>query len=487
MFKRKEQKRMIGEYNKLSIPAKAALWFTVCGIIQKGISFITVPIFTRLLTTTQYGEVSVYNSWVGLLSIFCTLNLFLGGFNNGMMEYEGNRSQYVSAIQGLITSISFFFLMVYLLAHDFWNRLLGIKTGLVLVMFMEILTTAGLSLWSSRERYEFRYKKLVKITIINAVLPSFFSIIVISLVDKSYGAEIKIVTNAIITSIICACIYVSNFKKGKSYFNKDIWKVSFLFNLTLLPHYLSTMILNQADRIMISRMVGDSEAGIYSVAYSAAMILNVVVSAVNNSFAPWIYERLKESNYKLIENTANILFIGAAMLLVMLIVFAPEVIIILAGSKYESAVMIIPSVASSLYFIFMYQIFANVEFYFKKNKFIAYASVVGAVLNVILNYFGIKWIGYMAAGYTTLICYVIFGIAHFYFMNRICKTYLQGIKLFDSKIIFLTAFLLVFFAVSMTFLYKYAVVRYAILFIICIVVSCSRKKICKFLFQFKRM
>lgn len=49
-------------YKNLSVSMKAALWFTICGFVQKGISFITLPIFTRLLTTAQYGIVSVYVS-----------------------------------------------------------------------------------------------------------------------------------------------------------------------------------------------------------------------------------------------------------------------------------------------------------------------------------------------------------------------------------------------------------------------------------------
>ena len=107
------------------------------------------------------------------------------------------------------------------------------------------------------------------------------------------------------------------------------------------------------------------------------------------------------------------MFIGMALVLMIMIAFAPECIYVFAGNKYTDAVKIIPSVASSLYFIFMYQIFANVEFYYKKNKFIAYASMIGAVLNLVLNYFGIKLFGYIAPGYTTLICYIVFGIAHY--------------------------------------------------------------------------
>ena len=43
------------KYRSLSVQAKAALWFTICSFLQKGISFITVPIFTRLMSTEEYG------------------------------------------------------------------------------------------------------------------------------------------------------------------------------------------------------------------------------------------------------------------------------------------------------------------------------------------------------------------------------------------------------------------------------------------------
>lgn len=477
---------LVKKYAGLSRPAKAGLWFTICGFIQKGISFLTVPIFTRMLSTAQYGIVSVYNSWVGLLSIFCTLNLFYGGFNNGMLDYAKRRDEYVSAIQGLITTITAVWLIVYLIATPFWNNVFEMNTALVFVMFVEILATAALSLWSARERYEFRYRHLVIVTISNALLASVLSIITIELFDKSYGAEVKIITHAAVVLIICGSIYILNFRKGKAFFHKEIWKGALLFNLPLLPHYFSTMVLNQADRIMISKMVGSAEAGQYSVAYSAAMILNILVVAVNNSFAPWLYGKLKNQDYKSVKNTANMLFVGVAFVLVILIAFAPEAIVILAGSKYAEAVIIIPSVAASLYFIFMYQIFANVEFYFKKNKFIAYASVMGAVLNIILNYFSIQMFGYVAAGYTTLICYAVFGVAHYYFMQRICEEELHGIKLFDVRSIFMIAIALVIFAVGMIFLYGYTLVRYIVLAVVIIIIAINRKKISQLAKLFKK-
>lgn len=464
-------------YKHMSAPAKAGLWYTICGFLQRGINFVTVPIFTRILTTDQYGIVSVFNSWESLVSILCTLNLFAGGFNNGMLKYKDRRDEYVSVIQGLVTVITAVWVVIYFIGHPFFTNLLELNTELVLMLFAQVLATAALSLWSAKERYVFKYRHLVIITLVNALLGSVIPIIAIYLSAPEHGAEARIVAHAGSVVMICGAVYIFNLAKGKKFYDKLIWKGAFLFNLPLLPHYLSTMVLNQADRIMIQKMVGSSEAGLYSVAYSAAMILNIMVTAINNSFAPWLYGKLEKKDYKEVPQVANMMFLGLALVLVMLIAFAPECIYVLAGSKYSDAVKIIPAVASSLYFIFMYQIFANVEFFYEKNKFIAYASVSGAVLNVILNYFGIMWFGYVAAGYTTLICYIVFGCAHYLFMKKICKQQMDNVTLFEARTIFTGAFSLVAFAIVMTLLYSHALIRYAILAGVIAVIVSNRDKV----------
>ncbi len=57
----------------IPVQARATSAYTVCSILQKCLSFITMPLFTRLLTTEQYGQYNVYTSWSGILTIFLTL------------------------------------------------------------------------------------------------------------------------------------------------------------------------------------------------------------------------------------------------------------------------------------------------------------------------------------------------------------------------------------------------------------------------------
>lgn len=77
------------------------------------IQLITVP-FTRILTAEQYGQYSLYQSWLSIISIFATLNLSSGVFNNGMLKYKEERTKYISSMQGLSTIVSLLVIGVYI-------------------------------------------------------------------------------------------------------------------------------------------------------------------------------------------------------------------------------------------------------------------------------------------------------------------------------------------------------------------------------------
>ena len=100
------------KWNKIPVTAKVSIAYAVCSILQKCLSFITMPLFTRLLTTEQYGQFTVYQSWYGILSIFLTLNLAYGSFSTAMVKYEKDRNGYISAVEGICVMLSLIFFTV---------------------------------------------------------------------------------------------------------------------------------------------------------------------------------------------------------------------------------------------------------------------------------------------------------------------------------------------------------------------------------------
>ena len=78
---------------------------------------------------------------------------------------------------------------------------------------------------------------------------------------------------------------------------------------------------------------------------------------------PWMYGKLEERKTKDIRKVTNILCLVMLFVILMLIIFAPELLKIIASKEYGEAVYVIPPVAMSTFFTFMYNIFANVEFF----------------------------------------------------------------------------------------------------------------------------
>ena len=131
------------------------MWFIICSILQKAIQFITVPLFTRLLTTEEYGQFTLYQSWLSLFSIFATLNLSAGVFNNGMIKSPDDRDAYVSSMQGLSVVSTVVVFLVYLVVCPLVGQFIGLTNFVMFIMFVQILFTPPLLFWSTRQRFEY--------------------------------------------------------------------------------------------------------------------------------------------------------------------------------------------------------------------------------------------------------------------------------------------------------------------------------------------
>ncbi len=468
-------KKLLAEYDRIPVPVKASLWFTVCNFLQKGISMITVPVFTRLLTTEQYGVYTVYQSWYSIITVFATLNLYYGVFNNGMVKYPDDRDRFTSSMQGLTTTITSAWFIVYLAASNFWNSVLGLPTILVLAMFAELIFMPAYSFWAARQRFEFRYRNLVIVTSIMTISSPVIGIAAVLV--SEHKAEARVLSFVLVQVCIGGFFYIRNLLKGRTFFYKAYWRFGLGFNIPLIPHYLSQSVLNQSDRLMIKKMVGYGKSAIYSVAYSVAMLMILITSAINNSFIPYTYGCLKEEKYDDLKKNANALIILVGLGTFFVVAFGPEVIRIFAPEEYYEAIWVIPPVSASVYFIFLYPIFANVEFYYEENKFVMFASIGGAVSNIILNYIFIQIFGYIAAGYTTLACYMLFSGGHYFFMRKVLKKHNIQEKLYDSRFILMFSGLELLAMGIMMISYNYPIMRYGIIACMAAGVIVKRKAI----------
>lgn len=467
--------KYLQKFKNASPALKASMAFTICSILQKALSFITMPLFTRLLTTEQYGQFSIYSSWQAIISIFITLNLAYGSFAPAMTKYESDRRGYVSSIQSLVLVITVFFLLIYLPFNSFFNSIFSLPFEIVLLMIGEVLFQFSILCWYSINRYEFKYKGVIIITLCITVLSPLLSLLLIyNTAEKGFA---RICGYALINLIFGLVIFIINMIKGKKFFVKKYWIYSLKFNLPLIIYYLSQIIFNQSDKIMIEKMIGLEEAGIYSVAYSLALVLTVVLNAINASYVPWLYGKIKDNNHEKNKKMSLIITILMCTLVGGLIWVSPEIVYIMAGPEYSDAVWIIPPVAISLILLLFSQFFINIEFYYESRFKLVISSIGAALINIGLNYLLLPKFGYIVAGYTTLLSYFIFCICNFLSIRKVISK--KG-KLNGILNIPLLALLFIGFVVLSSIgiaLYNFIIVRYVIIFIVILTLAIFHKKI----------
>lgn len=464
------------KYRNMSAPVKASLWFTLCNAIQRGISLLSTPIFTRMLTTDEYAVYTIYQSWYTIISILATLNLSYGVFNNGMTKYPEDRPRFVSSMQGLSTCATALIAVIYFAFMSFWTGVFDLSPLLMSMMLLEVLFVPSFLFWSAEQRYSYRYRKLVVVTLIMAVLSPALGVISVYL--SRFKAEARIISYVAVQVVVGLIFMIYNYRRNTHFFNREYWKFALKFNIPLIPHYLSTTVLGQADRIMIKKMVSDSAAAIYGVANTISMMMVIVTAAINNSFIPYTYKELKEERYDGIRKNTNFLLVIVAGACVIAMAFCPEIIRIFASKEYYDAIWVMPPIAGAVYFMFLYPLFANIEFYFEKTRFVAVASSIAAVANLVLNYIFINKYGYYAAGYTTLACYIVYAAAHYVFYKLVLRQKLPQIKnIYNMKFILGISLLVIVAMLVMLLLYNHMIIRYCVIAAMLLVVVLMRKKI----------
>lgn len=344
-------------------------------------------------------------------------------------------------------------------------------------MFSFFFVYPSFNCWLNKRRINYSYIPAVIVTIITTSIISFGSIILTYLIDKNaqtYIISILIIQILCYLPFYCYELRVLGHISAKQ--RKEHWKYCISFQMPLVAHSLSYLVLAQADRIMIGQMVGNGKAAIYSVAYSFSSVIIIVQVSINQVFQPWRYKKLEQHDYSKIEKVSMLILAVIGVFILMFISIAPDIMKILFSGEYFEAIKMIPPVSASVFFMMQYTIFTDIESYFYKTKYIMYASSICAVVNVILNYFAINLWGYIACAYTTLLTYILFSVLHYFFMNKVCKDSGMKEKIFSQPVLCILSFVFLLIVFIMIVFYQYPEFRYSSCFVLLFVCLITCRK-----------
>lgn len=397
---------------------KAGIGYTVGNYMLKGLSFLTVPIFSRLLSAADYG---IFNSY---LAYQCIVFLLMGmalhaSLKNAKYKYGEHFEKYNSCCI-LVTMLSLgAWLILCNLIYPLYAGLVGFSRLVVNLLLLDSFGTALIQFFNVYVGLDYRYDSFLKISAFNAVSNLGISVFLILTVFREDRATGRILGNAIPVVIIAIVIIWFFWKKEKPVWNREYVKYGITYSLPLVPHGISQVVLSQFDRIMIKGIIGDAESGIYSFAYNIFSIINVTSASLENVWGPWFYEKMEKKDYEGIRRYSSKYAFGMLLFSVMVMLGAPELVKLLGDREYwDSMYSVIPIVVGG-YFMFLCTLPSYVEYYHAKTKFIAAGTGTAALVNVVLNFVCIQKFGWLAAAYTTLVTYFLYFIFHYIMAWRI--------------------------------------------------------------------
>lgn len=403
---------------------KSGIWFTVSNFLMKAIGFITTPIFTRLMSKGEYGDFSTFQTWMMIMLYITSLNLE-GSLIRACHDFKDDIDRYLFSMISLsMISTTIWWGLANIFCNQFFD--IGGSNRLYLnCMFAYLLFSPAVNLFQNAERFKYNYKWTVATSFFISIGASLLSVIlVITMQDRFCGRVIGYITPTVIIGLLIVLYYVN---KGKK-INFKYWKYALQISLPYIPHLLSMYLLSNMDRIMIKEICGSEYVALYSLAYTCGMLITIFVTSINNAYSPWLADMLSTSKYEVIKKVSVPYVAIFSFLAVGAVLVTPEILFILGGESYMEAKYVMPPVAAGCLIQFVYCMYVNIEQYEKKTVGMAFASIMAAGLNFILNYIFISKYGYVAAAYTTYASYLFLLVMHMLFVKKIGM-----IHIYDNK------------------------------------------------------
>lgn len=405
---------------------KASFWYTFSNFLIKGLSFITAPIFLRILTQNEYGLYSNFCTLLSLITIVATMSLGTS-LISARFDYKEEIESFVLSNLILGSLCTLIISVVLLTVDDYLANILSIDYQYIIIMALIMLFSPAYDMFMMLQRFQYKYKTVVAITLIVSILSVLVPLILIKLLEDNLWA--RIVGGYLPTFLVSVSIYVYFILKGKK-IRFSHWKYSLAICVPYIFHMISGTVLNSSDRVMITSICGTRYNALYSAAGNIAMIANMIWASMNSAYIPWLGEMLNEEAYDKIKKYSRPYTLVFVFIVIGFMLVTPEALWIIGGRDYMEAQVVIPPIMLGYLFVFLYSLYASIEQFKKKTIGMAVMTFVATVANLMLNAVFLPKYGYVAAAYTTLVGYILLFIMHFVYVKKLGYT-----KAYDTKFV----------------------------------------------------
>jgi len=392
---------------KIEIGANAFVYF-VTAVISSTISFFLIPIFTRVLTTEEFGIVSIATTATSLLAPI--IGLGLGSYVTQMhFRYKDRAEQ--RHILGSLLLFLIIFSGAIVVGLDTVGRFgyLEFVRGVRFRPYLETaLWTAYMTVFVAAAQGMFMARnQSLKMSILLIGVSSVNAVASLTLV-LAFGLGVEgYLLGGLIAAVVIGCRSLWILGR-ESRPNLDWSRVleGLRFSLPLIPHTIALWVLTLSDRYVLSHFVSTASIGVYSLGYQVGFIVSMITNAVNNSFYPIASGKLSDSNASgSVPGMGTMVVATFALAAVGVACLGPEFVSLLTPERYHGATAVVPWIATGFFFQGLYFILSLGTWFSMKTGWVPIITAFGAAVNVICNLILIPRLGIVGSAISNVLAF----------------------------------------------------------------------------------
>lgn len=423
---------------ELKTLAKETAIYGISSIVGKFLNWCLVPLYSYVLVNSaDYGIVTNLYAWTALIVIILTYGMETGFFrfaNKNPEDEQKTNRVYSTTLTCLGTTSALFAILCVIFCEPIANAMgYGTHSEFILMLGIVVSMDAFDSIPFSYLRYKnkpitFAVLKLVMI-FTNILFNIFFLIICPKIYVHSpelidwfyrpdYGVGYIFVANLISTTTVTLALIPYIFA-SKYNFDFHVLKQMLKYSLPLVILGIAGIMNQTIDKILFpiiypDKIEGMRLLGIYGACFKIAMIMMMFTYAFRFAYEPFIFAKNRQSNSKEMYADAMKYYILSTLIIFLGMTFYVDIFKLFLGPEYREGIKVVPIVLISYFF---QGVFYNLSLWYKlidKTMYGAYFSLIGLVVTVVLDVAFIPKFGYMAAAWSSLVCYFIITIISYF-------------------------------------------------------------------------
>ena len=375
----------------------------LCGSLgSKLFSFFMVPLYTNVLLPAEYGEIDLILSVAGVLSPFVAC-----GIHEGIMRFSLDKG----TDQQLVFSIG---LRVFLISSALFLALTPLIKQIPLIsnnayfLYWYCILNELMTILLCYIRGKDNTKLYAFLGFLSVLFTASLNILfMVGLRWGLFGYKTSMLISPIMVSV--AAILLGNLFPDFSVmrWERKAAKEMLQYSIILIPNALLWWCINASDRFFVSYICGASENGLYAVAYKIPTLLSTVASVFMQAWQmSAIREHEERSGSDFSESVYKHLTFFMCVVTSSLMLINRDVLSVYVSSEYTGAWLYSPMLMLSFFAGALSTFWGSFYIASKNMKTYLGSAVIGAAINIVLNFVLIHSIGTIGAAVATTVSYI---------------------------------------------------------------------------------